>query len=122
MDSTICHFEIPADDVDAAREFYSKLFGWTIAAAPQTDYLFIRTSADPAALGGGILRRVDPQHGVTVYVTVESLDAATARLEELGGTVVVGRTALPRLGWTLLARDPAGNNIGLFQPDEKAGK
>jgi len=122
MESTVCHFEIPADDMGAAKEFYSKLFGWTIEAVPETDYFFIRTSAQADALGGGILKRVDPQHGVTVYVTVESVDDAAARLEELGGVVVAGRTALPKLGWTLVARDPQGNNIGLFQPDDKAGR
>jgi uncharacterized protein len=25
---TIVHFEIPADDVDRAKKFYSDLFGW----------------------------------------------------------------------------------------------
>jgi predicted enzyme related to lactoylglutathione lyase len=28
--STIVHFEIPADDVECARKFYSTLFGWKI--------------------------------------------------------------------------------------------
>ena len=27
---TIVHFEIPADDVERARNFYSTLFGWKI--------------------------------------------------------------------------------------------
>lgn len=28
--TTIVHFEIPADDIDRARKFYSELFGWKI--------------------------------------------------------------------------------------------
>lgn len=27
---TVVHFEIPAEDVDRARKFYSTLFGWKI--------------------------------------------------------------------------------------------
>ena len=27
---SIVHFEIPADDVERARKFYSTLFGWKI--------------------------------------------------------------------------------------------
>ena len=27
---TVVHFEIPADDVERARKFYSTLFGWKI--------------------------------------------------------------------------------------------
>ena len=31
---TIVHFEIPADDVDRAKKFYSNLFGWKIEKVP----------------------------------------------------------------------------------------
>jgi predicted enzyme related to lactoylglutathione lyase len=27
---TVVHFEIPADDIDRARKFYTALFGWKI--------------------------------------------------------------------------------------------
>ena len=30
MDHTIVHFEIPAEDVEKLRGFYSRLFGWKI--------------------------------------------------------------------------------------------
>jgi len=30
MDHTIVHFEIPAEDVEKLRKFYSQLFGWKI--------------------------------------------------------------------------------------------
>ena len=123
MESTVCHFEIPADDPDKARAFYAELFGWSIAPAPgKDDYLFIRTSqAHPAAVGGGILKRVDPQHGVTVYFTVESVEATAAKIEALGGKVLQAKTAVPQMGWTAFARDPQGNPIGLFELDPKAG-
>ncbi len=26
----VCHFEIPADDVERAQKFYGELFGWKI--------------------------------------------------------------------------------------------
>ena len=123
MDATVCHFEIPADDVDAARRFYGELFNWTINPAPgKDDYLFIRTSQDnPAALGGGIVKRPDPQHGVTLFVMVDSVEAMATKLEALGGKVLQPKTAVPRMGWTVLARDPQGNPIGLFQLDTQAG-
>lgn len=117
MASTICHFEIPVDDVAAARKFYSELFGWSIASAPEhgEEYLFIRTSEQADALGGGILKRVEQGHGLTVYINVESIDDSLKKLEELGGTVLVAKTAVPQLGWFVTARDPQGNTIGLFQ-------
>ncbi len=34
---TIVHFEIPADDVDRAKKFYSDLFGWKMERWPGTE-------------------------------------------------------------------------------------
>jgi len=31
---TIVHFEIPADDVERSKKFYSDLFGWKIEKWP----------------------------------------------------------------------------------------
>jgi predicted enzyme related to lactoylglutathione lyase len=122
MENTICHFEIPADDVEAARKFYAALFDWTIEPAPRMDgkYLFVRTSKQAGVVAGGILPRIDPQHGVTVYFTVASLEDSAKALEALGGKVLVPRTAVPQLGWVLTARDPQGNTLGLFEEDASA--
>ena len=50
---TIVHFEIPADDVERSRKFYSDLFGWKIEKFPgQTggsedmEYWLITTTDD----------------------------------------------------------------------------
>ena len=34
---TIVHFEIPVDDVERSRKFYSGLFGWKIEKWPGTE-------------------------------------------------------------------------------------
>ena len=34
---TIVHFEIPADDIERSRKFYTDLFGWKIEKWPATD-------------------------------------------------------------------------------------
>jgi predicted enzyme related to lactoylglutathione lyase len=122
MESTICHFEIPADDLESARGFYGKLFGWTIEPAPNLaeSYFFIRTSQQQDSVGGGILRRIDPQHGVTIYFAVAAIDEGVKTIEALGGTILVGKAAIPKLGWAVTARDPQGNTFGLFQEDPAA--
>jgi predicted enzyme related to lactoylglutathione lyase len=41
---SICWFEIPADNPDRAKKFYSSLFGWKIEKFPGvTDYWHIDT-------------------------------------------------------------------------------
>lgn len=56
---TIVHFEIPADDVERARKFYSTLFGWKIEKievrkdGETMDYWMISTTSSLEGKGGG---------------------------------------------------------------------
>ena len=34
---TIVHFEIPSDDIERSKKFYTDLFGWKIEKWPGTD-------------------------------------------------------------------------------------
>ena len=72
---TIVHFEIPADDVDRAKKFYSDLFGWKMEKWPGTEdkdtssssssnmeYWIISTidsKGNKASVGGGMMKRQD---------------------------------------------------------------
>jgi len=38
---TVMHFEIPADNVERGKSFYSKLFDWEIKEIPGMDYWMI---------------------------------------------------------------------------------
>ena len=120
MANTICYFEIPASDLQGASAFYSKLFGWTMAAASgdNEDYLFISTSDQPDTLGGGMHRPVVEGQAVTIYVKVASIDDICASAEELGGAVVTPKTLIAGFGWVAAFSDPQGNTIGLFQDKE----
>jgi predicted enzyme related to lactoylglutathione lyase len=77
---TVVHFEIPADDVERARKFYSTLFGWKIEKAEvkkdgdSMDYWMISTSgvSNDKSLGGGIMKRQDPQQPNLNYIGVDS--------------------------------------------------
>lgn len=123
MESTICHFDIPCDDLEGAREFYSRLFGWTVVPMPQMadGYLLLQTAEDPASLGGGLCQRTGDNQHLRLYVTVTDIDASADKLVKLGGEVAVGKTPLPSVGWVVTGTDPQGNPIGLFQEDKEAG-
>lgn len=45
--SSIVHFEIPAEDLQRAKNFYSKLFGWKIESMQGMDYMMIDTYGAP---------------------------------------------------------------------------
>ena len=122
--SKFVHFEIPADNVERARKFYEALFGWNIrdmSEAGFSDYWSVMVSDDENDLHGGMMER---QEGITAphfYISVESVDRTLERRQELGGTVVMPKDAVPRMGWLALFKDPEGNVFGLWQDDPTSG-
>lgn len=69
---TIVHFEIPSDNVEKSRKFYSELFGWNIEKWTGTEsmpegmeYWTVTTTDDKGnkAIGGGLMQRQNPQQG-----------------------------------------------------------
>lgn len=116
MDHIICHFEIPADDVEALASFYSELFGWRVAPVPGfNDYWFVQTSGQPGALAGGMMARQQPGQGIMNYVLVEGVAAYLEQATALGAQVLVPRTEIPGMGWFGVILDPQGNRLGLFE-------
>jgi uncharacterized protein len=116
----IQHIEFPADDLERAARFYSELFGWEVSPMQGMEgYLVFRTLAagEPSGgEGGGIgLRGQAVLDMVTVYVTVDSLDVALARVPELGGSVQTGKTQIPGFGSYAIVHDSEGNPLGIYE-------
>jgi uncharacterized protein len=105
---TIVHFEIPADNVDRSKKFYSDLFGWNIEkVAPEKlpeglEYWAITTTDHNGnnAVAGGMMKRVMPeQQGITNYIDVKSVEEYSSKVEQLGGKVRMAKMAVP--GWVI---------------------
>lgn len=123
VDHTIIHFEIPADDVEKLKRFYTKLFGWKIEKMPgPMDYWMIQTvptdekgmSIRPG-VNGGMIKRQNPEHKPVNYIEVESVDEYTKKIKALGGKVLVPKMEVPGIGWWALALDPEGNQFAMLE-------
>jgi len=123
VDHTIIHFEIPADDVERLRRFYTQLFSWKITKMPgPMEYWNIETvpvdeKGMPIRPGvnGGMMKRQSPEHRLMNYIAVESVDEYCRKVEELGGKVIVPKQEVPGIGWWALFLDPEGNALAIFQ-------
>ena len=123
MDHTIVHFEIPADDVEKLRKFYSDLFGWKIEKMPgPMEYWGIATvpiddKGMPVRPGvnGGMMKRQNPEHKPVNYIAVESVDEYVKKIEALGGRIIVPKMEVPGIGWWASALDPEGNQFAILQ-------
>jgi hypothetical protein len=117
----VTHFEIPANDPAAVADFYTQLFGWKIQKwSGPVEYWLVDTGTDQPGINGGILRRQHPQQPVVNTVEVPDLDAAMAKLGQIGGQVVVPKMAVPGVGWLCYAKDPDANIFGMMQTDRGA--
>ena len=121
--ASIIHFDISADDVLRAKNFYEKLFGWKIEKFPTgpTEYYLIETLAKTGkkGIGGGLAKREKKYQQITNFIEVDSIDEAIAKVKELGGEIVEPKSPIPDLGFIAGCKDTEGNVFGIMQVSEK---
>ena len=126
----VTHFEIPTDDKERAKQFYSSVFGWQINDIPvqmgggEGSYTTATTVAvdqqtmvptEPGAINGAITERHASLNAPVITITVESIDEKLKTLSTAGGSVVTERQEIPGMGSYAYATDPSGNVIGLWE-------
>jgi predicted enzyme related to lactoylglutathione lyase len=117
----VVHFEIPADDPQRAVTFYEKIFGWEINNwGGPVDYWLVKTgNDDEPGINGAIKRRVD-QGGTVNTISVASIDEATLKVVEAGGSIVTQKATIPGIGYHAYCKDTEGNIFGILEADESA--
>jgi len=110
----ITHVDIPADDVERARGFYSELFGWKINEIPGYEG-YPMWQAPNRISGGGIAQRGESLPTMRSYVEVDSIDDMLVKAEELGGRVIMAKAPISETSWYAAFEDTEGNAIGLYE-------
>jgi predicted enzyme related to lactoylglutathione lyase len=129
MSGRVVHFEIPFDDGDRARAFYQDAFGWNVMHMPDMGYTMVSTGPtaeqgpplEPGYIGGGMMQRADFAQGPIITVDVDDIDAALAKVEELGGKTVRPRQEVGDMGFAAYFNDSEGNLMGLWQNAPQTG-
>ncbi len=127
MKNSIVHFEIPADDVNRAQEFYKNAFGWKINKFDMPngqEYFGVTTteldennmSKTPGAINGGLMKRVSPGQPFMNYISVDSIEAALKDVVANGGIIAMPKTEIaPSMGWIAAFKDTENNIMGLHE-------
>ncbi len=116
MPNPVVHFEVRADDPDAARAFFGELFDWSYPDGAFPGYTYVETGA-PGAIPGGIGPTQGGSPLVTFFVGVEDVAATLAHAEQLGGSIVQPATSVPGVTFGLFA-SPAGQIVGVASGGE----
>ena len=119
--ASIVWFEIPADNVERAKKFYGALFGWKIEKFPgQMEYWHIDTGGGDDTPDGGMMKRQAPEHTITNYIAVKSVNEAAAKVQKLGGKICMPKTPVPHMGYFIVCQDTENNMFALWERNESA--
>ena len=111
--------ELVTSDADAAKGFYTQLFGWEYEDNPANGQIYsmaVRDGHYVAALFQGD----QPPHWNS-YVTVASADATAQMAADLGGSVVAEAFDVMEVGRMAVITDPAGAALCLWEPGQHIG-
>jgi uncharacterized protein len=115
------HFDLTADNPERAIKFYEGVFGWKFNKWGGGDVLYwVVETGDGPGIDGGLAKRRQPGSGTTNSISVDSVDAASKKVESAGGKVVEPKMTIPTVGYVAYCVDTEGNRFGLFESDENA--
>lgn len=115
--------DLSSTDPAGAREFYSKLFGWT--AQPEADpaaggYAIARLDGKDVAGIGGTQDPNGPSAWM-VYIGTRDAAALAKNVEAAGGKVVAPPFDVMDVGRMAVFQDPSGAIISAWQPNTMPG-
>ncbi len=116
-------FEIPVDEFDRAKMFYSRIFDYEM---PTMDMGPIRMGflifEQGKGVGGGIVKGQDllpARNGTVVYLNAgNDLSEVLMRVDAAGGKVLMEKTLVaPGMGYYAHFLDSEGNKVALHSPN-----
>jgi predicted enzyme related to lactoylglutathione lyase len=114
--NTLCWNELMTSDVDAARDFYSGLFGWNLKPSPE----YTEINLGSVGIGGMMQLRPEMQGMPTAwnpYFAVEDCDATAEKVKSLGGRVYMPPSDIPDVGRFAVLADPQGAMFNIIKPN-----
>lgn len=119
---SVVHFEIAADDLDRAIDFYTKVFGWRIRKQHESEnYWLIEGDPGPKQrITGALMQRSFPGDSTIVTFDVASIDDCARTIVKAGGKILRPKDSLPGAGYVQYCEDSEGNLFAILQFDESA--
>lgn len=122
MANSVVHFEIFATNVERARRFYERAFGWRFEAAGPPDFYLLSTGpkTDPGLTHGLLAKRNGPAldgpvNAFRCTIGVHSIKDAAAAVEAAGGKLRSSVAEIPEVGKVVEIADTEGNIVCLAE-------
>lgn len=114
-----CWNELATSNVQAAKDFYGKVFGWKFSDHDMGDSSYTMIKHNDQDFGGIWAIPKDkskeiPPHWMA-YVLVENLDESVEKVKKNGGTIKKPASDAGEFGRFAIITDPTGAHIALWQ-------
>jgi predicted enzyme related to lactoylglutathione lyase len=113
--------DLGTSDPEAARAFYTAVFGWTVDIIPDAGGYGIFQLDGKQVAGVGPRMTEEVPTAWTTYVLVEDAAASAAKVTEAGGSIIAAPFEVMTAGTMGLVADPSGAVMGLWQPRDHRG-
>ena len=121
MPNTLAHFAINADELDRARGFYEKVFGWKFQPWGPPGFFQLDTGGKGEPLVRGALQKRreivkgERMNGYECTISVKSIDKVIAAITANGGKIVMQKATITGVGTLVFFKDPEGNIAGAIE-------
>jgi len=122
MPNSVVHFEIFASDVERARRFYERVFGWKFEVGGGPDFYLLVTGpgTDPGLRQGLLAKRRGPAapgalNAFRVTISVTSITQTLGAIEAAGGKLRSPVVDIPDVGKVVEFADTEDNVACILQ-------
>ena len=115
--------DLSSADAAGSRDYYSKLFGWTVGVAPDPDaggYALAKLNGKDVA-GIGPVQTPGGPSAWMVYIGSKDAEETARKVEAAGGKVIAPPFDVLKSGRMAVFQDPVGAFISAWQPHEMQG-
>ncbi|TFC49808.1 VOC family protein [Cryobacterium sp. TMT2-10] len=118
-----CWADLMTSDPARAREFYTRLFGWTASDSGEEYGGYVTFRLGDADVAGMMGQDADSDRpdAWTTYLAVTDADATVAAARDAGAQVLAEPMTMGDMGRMATLLDPSGAAVGLWQPIEFTG-
>src|SRR5487761_347540 len=115
--------DLATSDPEAARNFYSKVFGWKVEVSPDPQYGgYALAKAGGKDVAGITPKQMEQQPSAwTVYVGTANAAESAKKAEAAGGKIIAPAMEVGDQGHMAIIQDPSGAYIGLWQATNMHG-
>jgi uncharacterized protein len=118
---TFCWIDLGTTDVAGAKAFYGGLFGWEFEDLPADEGTYTMCRLQGRDVAGVHEHSPEEGTGWSSSISVDDLDATTAKARELGAAVLADPFEVPGAGRSSVLRDPSGAVVSLWQAGGHVG-